>query len=352
MKKAAIITIWDLWNLGNRLQNYAVTSILSKKGLQPITVIEKNITEKKWLEFLKLQIYKIIFLFSNGKNQRSMLFLRANSFKQFTKRHICFEHIHDSKELNKYDYIFIGSDQIWNAEIVCPNDFSYGQVTDKDKIICMAPSFGISAFEPSIEEIIKGYLNEIKYLNVREFTGANIIRRLAGKDVPVFVDPTLLISAEEWQILERKPKRLGNRKYILKYFLGEESIESKSESEELYKLYGYETITIMDKGNPWAFITGPAEFLYLIHHAEIILTDSFHACVFSILFKKPFWVYSRVGERMNSRLDTLFDILRIDNRFMHDMSNPFQVDYSKADDRLVDERRRFNEFIEKAIYAG
>lgn len=352
MKKVAIITIWDLWNLGNRLQNYAVTLIANKKGLSPITVVKEKPIRDGLFEYIKYVIYGSLFLFSRGTNKKSRSWLRVRQFIQFTKKYIPYKRISDYKDLNNYDYVMIGSDQIWNAEIVEPNEFVYGQVEDKDKIICMAPSFGVSGFNASVEQTIGKYINNIKYINVREHAGANIIKRVSGIEAPVFVDPTLMLSSEEWEKLEKRPFGLKKGKYILKYFLGEETEECKKETRILTEKYGFEVIKLLDISNPFAYIVGPGQFLYLIHHAEIILTDSFHACVFSALFKKPFWVYSRVGERMNSRLDTLFDLLQVDNRFEHDIENPYKIDYSRLDINLECERKKFENFIDKAIIRG
>ena len=349
MKKVAIITIWDLWNLGNRLQNYAVTNIAKKKGLDPVTINTKPHKSNPVADNLKYWMYRVLYIFDGGKNWKIRVWFRAKNFREFTEKYIPNTVYTTVEDLNAYDYLFIGSDQIWNAEIIEPDQLSFGQIKDTNKVVCVSPSFGVAGFENDVENKISGYLNNLKYVNVREHAGAEIVKRLTGKDVPVFIDPTLMLTADEWKTVEKKPHKIGRGKFILKYFLGEESEESLRETEELCNKYGYEVIKVLDKDNTWAFSIGPAEFLYLIHHAEIILTDSFHACVFSILYRKSFWVYSRVGERMNSRLDTLFNILKIDNRFEHDMSNPFNVDYSNVDGCLEMERQRFNDFIDAAI---
>ncbi|WP_408071423.1 polysaccharide pyruvyl transferase family protein [Butyrivibrio sp. JL13D10] len=347
-KTAGIITIWDLWNLGNRLQNYAVTYIAKENGLSPETLVLYESGKKDRYDLVKALVYNIIFFISKGKNIKSMVWLRAKKFRKFSNSNIPFRYV-KSDEQDNYDYILIGSDQIWNAEVIEPTDFIYGNGLEVKKIICIAPSFGVTGFNSNVETKIAEYLKKIDYLNVREYAGAKLIERITKKKVPVFLDPTLIVPVMEWQKIEKKPHNIANRKYILKYFLGEEAAECIHDTERLCIHYGYEVISLLDKNNPNAFIVGPSEFLYLIHNAEMILTDSFHACVFSIHYKKPFWVYSRTGEHMNSRMNTLFEKLQIDNRFEHDMSKPFDIDYHDIDSKLADERKRFNEFFEKAI---
>jgi hypothetical protein len=296
-------------------------------------------------------MWSTLFWVSGGKKRVPEY--RSKKFNIFTLKNIPFQFLNSTDELNDFDYIFIGSDQIWNAEIVTPTEFEYGQMADSDRVICISPSFGVEGFSKEIEQKIAGYLQKLNHLNVREHSGANIIKRLTGKDVPVFIDPTLMLDASDWEKLEKKPKNLiGKKKYILKYFLGDETQESIDDTEMLARENDLEVIKFLDKSDLWAYVTGPAEFLYLIHNAEIVLTDSFHACVFSILFRRPFWAYSRTGEKMNSRLDTLFKILNLDNRFEHNKNKPFEIDYSRVDGALHDERAKVNSFLEEIIGKG
>ena len=347
MKNVAIITIWDMLNYGNRLQNYAVTAICEKKGLNPKTIVTDKNKANTLTSQMKSIWWSALFLLSRGK-RRSPEY-RSRNFKKFTNKYIPYKNVQAEEEINNYDYLMIGSDQIWNANIVKPTDHVYGQKFDKDKIICMSPSFGVEGFDEDTEKQIGGYLNKMENLNAREYSGAKIIKRLTGKDVPVFIDPTLMLDAGEWEKVEKKPFNIASKKYILKYFLGNESQESIEDAERIAKQGNYDIIKLWDKSNPWHFVTGPSEFVYLIHHADMILTDSFHACVFSILFKRPFWVYSRQGEKMNSRLDTLFELLHLDNRFVHDKDNPFLIDYSNVESALASERDRFNSYIDGII---
>ncbi len=347
MKKVAIITIWDLWNYGNRLQNYAVSEIAKKKGLQPTTIIYKKKNTLDYKSRMMYLIWQVLFLISGGKKRVPEY--RAGKFNKFTLDNIPFKKINNIRELENYDYLMIGSDQIWNANIVEPTEFEYGVGFDSNKVICMSPSFGVSGFDSNTESHISSLLSQMNNISVREHSGAEIVRRLTGKSAQVFIDPTLMLDAEEWEKLEKKPVRIANKKYILKYFLGKETQESIDDTARLNANNEYEVISFLNSKEIWSYVTGPAEFLYLIHNADIVLTDSFHACVFSILFRRPFWAYSRSGEKMNSRLETLFNLLELDNRFEHDKDNPFYIDFSKVDEALYKERVKVNKYIDKII---
>ena len=347
MKKIAIITIWDLGNYGNRLQNYAVTKLAEKLGYRPNTIVLDKKQNIGIVKITKYFIGHLIFLATKGKAKVESE--RIFRFFDFTLKRVPYRYLKNKHDLSDYDYVFIGSDQVWNPKYVEPNDYIYGKNVDSKKVVCIAPSFGVSYISEDVEKMIKPFLEHIELLNVRESDGAKIIKKITGRDVPVIVDPTLLLTSNEWKKVEKRPVYMPSQKYILKYFLGEESEKSKSDSIYISKKYGYEIIELLNKQNPLSYVAGPSEFIYLIHNAEMIITDSFHACVFSIIFKRPFWVYERNGEKMNSRLETLFSLLNIEDRFEHNMDYPFEIDYSNVDDALNNEREKVNNFLNKAI---
>ena len=99
-----------------------------------------------------------------------------------------------------YDAILSGSDQIWNPKIFPDRRFDpvfFGTFSDKRKI-AYAPSFGIPEIPKEMEEELRGYLRAYSHLSVRESQGADIIRRLTGEEVPVVLDPTLLLNRQQW----------------------------------------------------------------------------------------------------------------------------------------------------------
>ncbi len=157
---------------------------------------------------------------------------------------------------------------------------------------------------------------QFKEISVREEAGKKIVEDLTGrKDVEVLVDPTMLLTAEEWDNVSNKPEQLKTDKYILNYFLGELSEKRKNEIDRIAKENGCKIINMLDSNSPF-YKTGPAEFLYLEKNAFLICTDSFHACVFSILYNRPFIVFEREDNNvsMNSRIDTLLNKFHLQDR--------------------------------------
>ncbi|WP_029233801.1 polysaccharide pyruvyl transferase family protein [Butyrivibrio sp. VCB2006] len=346
-KSALIITMWGITNYGNRLQNYAVSKIASDRGLEPFTLATKTEDDSGRVLLIKDFVRTIFFLCSGGKKRA--IEVRKKKFRKFNHKYI--PSIDNEKDIValQSEYVFLGSDQIWNAYYVEPNDMVYGKNSNKDRLICISPSFGVDEFDDGTERVIAEYLEPIQHLCVREKSGAELIKRLIGRDVPVFLDPTLMLTDKEWEKIERRPINVPTQKYVLKYFLKEESETSIREASEIIKKYKLEEVKLLDITRPWEYIVDPSEFVYLIHHADVVLTDSFHACVFSILFNKPFWVYKRMDSDMSSRMDTLFQTLGMENRFIHNVDAPYDINYQGVEKRLDLERTRFNTFIDGII---
>ena len=104
------------------------------------------------------------------------------------------------------------------------------------------------------------------------------------------------------------------------------------------------------------FLTAPDEFIWLIHHAECVLTDPFHASVFSVIFEKSFLVYQRIAAEkdndMSSRIDTLlskFNLLECRDNIDNPSKLPFKPDYSNVDSQLEIERKKAIDFLKKAL---
>lgn len=194
----------------------------------------------------------------------------------------------------------------------------------------------------------------MKAISMREKAGAELVKKLTGRDVPVVVNPTILLSKEEWQKIEMVPEWYNREKYILTYFLGNPSPIIKS----IAKKNNWKIYNLMDKDNFDLYTSRVEEFIYLINHAQLVATDSFHACVFSILMNTPFLVVNRkeIGMAdMTSRIDTLMELFGYQDRYLvNDKCNLsdeeiLNMDFSNVKDIQEREKRRSKDFLEKAL---
>lgn len=356
MKKVGIVTIVDGYNYGNRLQNYATQEIIKKMGFIPITIKNKPRFNNRFNSITRIkkifgQIYEDLFK-DKENTQRKKRFFEFNLNINFTSST---KTIYD-KNLNKeFSYFIAGSDQIWKPSYERLSEMDLLSFSSPNKRISLSASFGIEKFPENYLklDIVKEELKKFKAISVREDKGKEIIESLIGKkDVFVLVDPTMLLTSDEWDKVSKKPTMLKTKKYILNYFLGNISYERMKEIERVAMENNCEIINILDKSSPF-YECGPSEFLYLEKHAFLICTDSFHSCVFSIIYNRPFINFSREDNRvnMNSRLDTLLSKFNLeDRRFNGKITKELlNHDYTEAYKILENERKKFEDFLKKSL---
>jgi hypothetical protein len=342
-RNIGILTLNSHNNYGNKLQNFALKKILEKNDYNVETIWILS-----FLPTLKSVIKKIIFF------ERENEYIRFKRFVNFSKS-LSVKYIFSKNKINKkYDYLVVGSDQVWNYSFGSLDKNMFVPFSNFHKNISYSASFGVNSIPEKLKkEYVKG-LDNFKYISVREDRGKEIVEELTGRtDVEVLVDPTMLLSAEEWDKVSLKPKMLKTEKYILNYFLGEIATERKKEIERIAKENDCEIINILDKKSPF-YVCGPSEFLYLEKNAFLICTDSFHSCVFAILYNRPFIIFDREQKNvksMNTRIDTLINKFNLKNRRYEGKitKKNLEHDYSEAYSILEKEREKSNDFLKKAL---
>lgn len=362
--KIAIITICDpIPNFGNRLQNYAVQKVYRDMGMETITYAfqGKIISTSEKIKYFVNYLSK--FKLSKSEIYWKTSVKKAIKFDEFNKKYIAIQYIDSIAEIGAEDFYSIGSDQVWNPAWYDKDDLKKNMFlltfAPDDKKICFSPSFGVSNLPSNWIPWFKQQLSSFPKLSVREEAGAKIIKDLTGKDAEVLIDPTLMLDKDDWKRIEKKPALVDiDTPYILTYFLGEISEQIQKNIEYICREKKLTVHHLMKYDESAVYASGPSEFVYLIEHAELILTDSFHACVFAFLFHKPFLVYGREGKEndMFSRMDTLFEKLDLKRKFVeagkpYDLTSIFECDYSVGFSRLAKEREKVLDFLKKSIAA-
>lgn len=346
MNKIALLTLNGSRNYGNKLQHYGLQNYLLNNFECSIETI--CCYEKKKVYSICRKIFGIIL------KKRNRSFYCFDKKIKYSHSYIYNNQIKNIKEYNTY---VIGSDQVWNVSYpVFTKKYVLEGIKDVNKV-SYASSFGISNLPKEYHQLFRNCLKDFKSISVREDRGKEIIEELTGrKDVEVLVDPTMLLTSEEWDKVSNRPKQLENikeEKYILNYFLGELSESRKKEIERLAKENNCHIINILDKNDPF-YVSGPSEFLYLEKHSFLICTDSFHSSVFAILYNRPFVIFEREDkeEKMNSRIDTLLSKFKLKNRRYNGSSitkENLEHDYTEAYKILEEERKKSKAFLEKAL---
>lgn len=349
MKKIGIITITGLGNYGNRLQNFALQQAIEKAcDCRCETLINKS-------SRLKGYIKQVIM------PRRGGLTPREQKFQQFNDNYVHFSDIRISNitrdnRLREYDWLVCGSDQIWNSDYPENDRANFGYFFPEQKVVSYAASFGTNKIAPNKKRRYAKYLRHMQAVSVREEKGKELVQELTGgDDIQVHIDPTLLLTAEEWVQIEKKPEMYHGDRYVLKYFLGETNSEVNQKLEEYAAKHGFAIIDVISPDSPYYHI-GPSEFLYLERNAELIVTDSFHSCVFAMIFKKRFIVTDRKErgmQSMGSRMDTLLERFHLEHRKFQGKGFEWlaaeQIDYMSVERSLAAEKDKSYQYLKRIL---
>lgn len=385
--KVGIITLFGD-NYGNKLQNLAVQKLLEAQGCEAETIIynvkggirkPSSLSQKLnklnpiYASKVVQQRFKNKYLYKNSRdgilgsvrfvkntNVIELYESRKQSFEMFTNANlkladfnISFESIDDTR-LDEYDYFIAGSDQVWNPTYPSTSCINFLTFAPEHKRIALSPSIGLSVLPDYVKPIYSKWISEIPNLSVREEKGAEIIKELTGRDAVVLADPTICVPKAEWEKVEKKPSFDTSKPYVFTYFLGNETNGYRKFIEAYAKKNDCEIINLFDLREPEHYSANPAEFVYLIHNAKMVFTDSFHGTVFSLIMHTPFVVFDRIengGKGMGSRIDTLLKTFSMKNRQFNELNKKEidNIDFSNVDSVIEGLQDKTNEFLSKAL---
>lgn len=388
MSKVGIVTITGGDNYGNKLQHYAVIQILQAHGYECDTVqdvtargfataaysvdlrhklsprhIRSAVNSRlKYRYFRKNSDENLLKNIRRAnKNRNHYLELqkrRKRIFQEFADRYlpfgeltVCATRRADKEVVDSYDAFVCGSDQVWNPHYFNTSPVRFLQFAPKHKRVALSPSFGVNSIPNERVEAYTRYLEGMEHLSVREQQGARIIADLTGREVPVIVDPTVMLDAQQWEKIERKPEGFGDEPFLLTYFLGGKSKEYSEQIKKIASQRGLRIINLLDITEEESYLYGPQEFIYLMHNASFVCTDSFHGTVFSILFKRELWAFSRLesGFSGDNRVLTLLQKLEIMDCLYSKGKAWCRVDYERCEELITRERNAFDAYLKTAL---
>lgn len=353
IKTVGIITLPGNFNYGNRLQCYAMTRAVSELKCQPV-VLEREV-KFSWYRRFFYYIKETLRCLRNGGHSSSPEKMRTEgrivAFSRFGSR------IPTTvlpglgiRELDKYDHIIVGSDQVWNPNEIChQEDWYFASHAAKEKRCAVAASVGIDSFDSTRQlNWLASGVRGFEHISVREKRGAELIKECSGIDARVICDPTFVLNADEWRSVANSsctPKGA----YILTYLLGGVGAEASNVLESVTDHGRIPVIPLSDRQKPEEPDAGPAEFIDLIDHAAHVVTDSFHAAVFSSILHTPLTIVHREGgASMFSRLEQLSQTLGIEEKVYGtpEFNLARAGEYEGVDVAIAYEREKFMEYLE------
>lgn len=379
MKNIAVIT-WKFYNYGTVLQAYALNKFINTRCPQCSCKLINYELKKNNLDLPKNNsihniIIKIIKKLSHGLKKQESTFYKRNYKFDIQKRNSSFCNFiknipqtppikkKDLHLLNKsFDYFICGSDQIWNASFF-DKAYFLSFVSPENKKIAYAPSLGSKYIPEQLRQQYSKLLQQFDNLSTREKNNINLLEKLSSKKVYSVVDPTLLLDASEWESTIKSNPPL-NQKYIFCYFLGNnkwyKDFISHLTKNKHYLIYSVGTSASISYNINGSIIIHPSpnDFISYIKCAQYIITDSFHATLFSINFNKSFFALKRHEDidncSENQRFYSCLQEFGLSNRYFSKKDIPQAaevpaIDYSKINIKLSVMRKESIDYLFKSL---
>lgn len=344
--KIGILTFHWATNYGAVLQAYALKTTIEKYN-DNVRVIDyyprrykKNLINSfvtKHISMIPSRIRAIkkdknIEIFREKYFQRTKYFSKGKNLK---------------KQLKDFDCFICGSDQIWNMSFAENGEgkktFTYFlDFADAKKILASyAASFGALCVKETLKEDITKYIKRMDFVSVRERSGVEIVKDLGIEKCELVPDPTLLLEPGHYQKMAFKNSLSG--KYAFLYMLHNKQKDADSIIESLKN----KGLKLVISGNEEV-----EQWLSYIKNAEIVISNSFHAIVFSILFKTPFVAILIKNSPMNDRINTLLGSLDLENRIYNgdnSILDDNEIDWEAVHQKIEQKKDVGHEYIKKII---
>ena len=344
MKKIGIITqYYNSSNFGGLLQAYALCQYLKMSGYSPKQIMYNQYLKKtdltnyrnKYLNYIIKKYNNLLIKINNKVHGVSNLQAqRRNSCKEFRDSIPHTDRLYDESNIAEcvkdFDVFITGSDQVWRPSLFCPAfflDFVDGSVKPK---ISYAASVNSKLTDSRIRDIYAKKLEDFTTISVREQRDVKVIQSITKQSVHWAIDPVFLLNKKQWN---EKSQALGlSEPFVFCYYLGD-GIKERKIAEQYAKKHGLKLVTIpymlmkyrkCDKlfGDIRLVDVSPNMFLSLINEAKYVFTDSFHASAFSIIFDKPFVVFSRDDHpEMSERIISLTSLFHCEERYCSSSEN-------------------------------
>ena len=358
--KVGILTFHNAYNYGAILQTYATQELIKGLGhdVEVIDYHNKKIDTiyngKKFnfcslaRYFYRFPLYFIEIFFYRMRRKAYHTFVRKNIRMSYSR------YLQDNTtSIKGYDAILIGSDQLWNKGItggfdsVYWGDFVSDTLTRK---IAWSICMNNDAFSCEEKDYIVKHLNNFSAISVREKSLQVFLKELTQKEYPQTLDPTLLLSRQQWEYL---CKPINESNYIAVYAVQneEEAIQfarqiAKDMKKEIVVLRANSKYYFSKENKEYC---GPDEFLSYIRYADFVVTTSFHGTTFSIIFQKQFVCPIF---RKNKRIESLLSLVGLGERMIHTSSevlNLSKIDFNKVEILLGQERAASRQFLDSAL---
>lgn len=367
MKKIGIITFHNSYNCGSMLESYAMQHIVSKYGKSQIINYSSDGQKELYSVFSKnnsmKKIIKNILIFPAYKKIK----LNNQMYEKFKNTNYSLSNEVDSNTIKKlkYDIVIAGSDQIWNVTIDDFNEVYLLNWVKNAKKVAYSPSFGAKNPVKYYDDVnyFTNLIKDFDCLSVRENNGKKWLKDLTDKNVPVLLDPTLLLSAKDYDLI-LDSTFTPNKKYIFFYSPSFDRNMCRF-VKKVAKKYNLKVITWSTKSYYIKFIKqfgfelppyeSPAVYLNLVKNADLVMTTSYHGTIFSTIYKKKFYTLKNGGMYgEDDRVLTLINSIGLMDRLIkYDFDDSYDyledINYDNYDLLLKKLQKKSWDYLDKSL---
>lgn len=360
-----IITCHDVYNHGASLQAFALLTYLESVGhVVEIIDYKPDYLSRHYLlwsvdnPIYDKPIVKQLYLLAKLPG-RLISLKRKHLFDEFTRKYLKLtsKRYHSNKELKAdpplADIYIAGSDQIWNTLFQNGRDaaFYLDFAPKTSKRISYAASFATEDVAEELKPFVRRMLQNFDAVSIREQCSLPLLASLGRTDGIAVCDPVFLLTRKQWENV--LPQNQIREKYLLVYdteFSPKvKEIAKRIAKEKKLKIYNVSASRIgyADK-DMWA--SSPMDFVQLIRDASYVVSNSFHASAFSIIFERDFCVINR-SEGINERMKGLLLSFGLEDRLVHSYSIMLlkHIDFSDVQNKLVKEIDNSKSYLQRYL---
>lgn len=351
MKRIAIVTLFFYNNFGTVLQAFALRKVLEKITGEKAEILPYIPAVRQYEYFKSAELNK-------KYEEKKALFA---AFRRETLE-IREPYVHDAKLLPAdYDIYIAGSDIIWGKEFsgLDPVYFLDFVPDDKKRVSYAASMITKNGNMTENDRLYEKLIPKIDRIAVREKSSVKVLERFTGGQITDVLDPTLLLTAEDYESIIIENERMKESPYLLAYFLTHDPavvdytvLLAKKMGLRIIHYFADYPDRVFPEGSACFAFAGPGEFLGYVKNAACIFTNSFHGTCFATIFRKPFYTYTAKRELL-SRVMDLVERLELQGRCFTDFRDlvraSMEIDYKDTETKFKLEKERSMRFLCEAV---
>lgn len=366
MKRIGILTFHRALNHGAVLQTYALQQTIA--GLDPdidVQIVDYRCPAIEWTREAGQAEHRQGLVRGTALRWLHHPFQkrRLQGFDTFLRDHLKLTPALTREALDgldaEFDCLVCGSDQIWNPDITHGDSAFFLDFAPSLRRLAYAASFGMAALHDSSKAWFRRQLKHLAHVSVRESSAARIVEDLTGVRPPTVLDPTLLLTRQDWTALAQCPPSVQGRRYILIYNMVPTD-HLIAFARDLSRTTGCQLRLIghglRHLGVPRVRAPTPAEFIGLFQNAEYVIANSFHGMAFAINFERPCFTETvDATGKVNARVQNLLEICGLQDRALVkgecqcELASGAHIDWTSVRKKLAAEREHSLSYLRMAL---